>query len=201
MVKCQTANLFIVSPPRHPPSQTKTAWIAHSMQEARDSILCKFYNFWWFTFSKRPESPSPSLTPILNKLLPPTSPSFQTSTHQRHLSQPIRLQKRLGSGCLCKFLPILPKGHFKNFTVWILLQCHSPELDRSMRGVFQQCLFSNLGCPSQWNFGENLLSKQIQNAIQSPRASQHRAGLGAGAAVDTHSPSSTEDFFSGTGAS
>lgn len=140
MVKCQTANPFIVSPPRHPPSQTKTDWTAHSMQEVRDSILCKFHYFQWFTFSKRPDSPSHLLTPILNKLPPPTSPSSQTSTHQRHLSQPRRLQKRLGSGCLCKFLPILPKGHFKNLTAWILLQCHSPELDRSMRGVFQQSI-------------------------------------------------------------
>lgn len=49
MVKCQTDNPFIVSPPHIlPPKQTKTAWIAHCMQEARDSVSYKFYCFPWF---------------------------------------------------------------------------------------------------------------------------------------------------------
>ena len=52
-----------------------------------------------------------------------------------------------------------------------------------------------LGCLSQRNFGENLLSKQIQNAIQPPSASQQGAGVGGVGRVDTHSPSSTDDFL------
>lgn len=139
MVKCQTANLFIVSPPTHPPSQTKNSLNFHSMQN-RDSILCRFYNFRWFTFSKRPDHP-PSLTPILNKLLPPTSP-FSNLHHQRHLSQPIRLQKRLGSGCLCKIPPHPTKRALQELYSLNIAPMPFARAGSSMRGVFQQCLFS-----------------------------------------------------------